>query len=193
MPMPWWNLKRPQAQRYFTVDVFKVMNVTSPKYKVLFVCMGNICRSPAAEGVFRHFVEKAGEHHRIAIDSAGTIGFHAGSLPDPRMREAASRRGYKLDSRARQVNSDDINEFDLIVPMDHENYDDLTGISRGANEHIRLLGGFLAAAHEQAQVRPVPDPYYGGAKGFEEVLDMIESACPAMLEHCIRSMATDKP
>ena len=165
------------------------MKDSSQQFKVLFVCMGNICRSPAAEGVFRHYVKNAGQADRIVIDSAGTIGFHEGSLPDHRIQEAALRRGYKLDSRARQVRHQDINKFNLIVPMDHENYDDLIIISRNVNEHIRLLGSFIVDDNDKSIVQTVPDPYYGGVDGFERVLDMLESACPAMLDFCIKSMS----
>jgi len=155
------------------------------RIKVLFVCMGNICRSPAAEGVFRDYVRRTGQDILIQIDSAGTIGFHAGSPPDQRMQEAASRRGYRLDSLARQVNRDDFGEFDLIIAMDHANLEDLKEITDGAAGHVRLLGSFLDTTGPADTIPAVPDPYYGGMDGFEQVLDMIESACPAVLEYCL--------
>jgi protein-tyrosine phosphatase len=155
------------------------------KIKVLFVCMGNICRSPAAEGVFREYVRKAGHDALIQIDSAGTIDFHAGSLPDPRMRQAAARRGYRLDSLARQVTRDDFGNFDLIVAMDHINLNDLDEIAGGPTRHVQLLGSFLDGMSSH-NIPEVPDPYYGGRDGFEKVLDMIESACPAMLASCLK-------
>ena len=155
------------------------------RLKVLFVCMGNICRSPAAEGVFREYLRKAGHAGAIYVDSAGTIDYHAGSLPDARMREAASRRGYSLESLARQVLPDDIGTFDLIIVMDHVNLKDLAEIAGGEYAHVRMLGSFLENADTPEKILPVPDPYYGGAAGFERVLDMIEAACPAILDYCL--------
>ena len=152
---------------------------------VLFVCMGNICRSPTGEGVFRHYVNDAGYDKQIRIDSAGIIDYHAGDPPDYRMCEVAARRGYVLSSVARQVTSHDIEEFDLIVPMDHDNLYDLERIAGGPQHHFLLLGSFITGSPENHLAPPVPDPYYGGSGGFEKVLDMIESACPALLDHCL--------
>ena len=152
---------------------------------VLFVCMGNICRSPAGEGVFRHYVSTAGYDRQIHIDSAGIIDYHAGDPPDYRMREAAAKRGYKLNSVARRVTQEDIREFDLIVPMDHDNLYDLERIAGGPHSYFLLLGSFIPGNPENHLAPPVPDPYYGGSGGFEKVLDMVESACPAMLDHCL--------
>lgn len=160
------------------------MNRTDHIASVLFVCMGNICRSPTGEAVFRHYVEQAGHADRIHIDSAGTIGYHVGHPPDPRMIEAAARRGYVLDSRARQVQRRDIDLFDLIVPMDHDNLLDVEALAGGPRPHIRMLGSFLNGGDNE-RAEAVPDPYYGGAAGFDAVLDMIESACPGILEHCL--------
>ncbi|MGI9228915.1 MAG: low molecular weight protein-tyrosine-phosphatase [Gammaproteobacteria bacterium] len=147
---------------------------------ILFVCMGNICRSPAAEGVFRHYIGEQGDQQRIRVDSAGTLSYHAGSPADERMQQAASRRGYALDSIARQVKPDDIQAFDLIIPMDEQNLTELELLAGGPREHIRLLGSWLPGVGEPS----VPDPYYGGEAGFEQVLDMIEAACPALHAHC---------
>ena len=153
--------------------------------KVLFVCMGNICRSPTGEGVFKHFVDERGLNTRFFIDSAGTIGYHSGANADPRMQEAAAGRGYDLTSVARQVSEEDLNTFDLIVAMDKDNLADLEHRAGGQREHIRLLGSFLPEVENVGDVPSVPDPYYGGAAGFEEVLDMIESACGGILAHCL--------
>ena len=153
--------------------------------KVLFVCMGNICRSPAAEGVFIEYVRRAGHETLIRIDSAGTLDYHAGSLPDERMRDVAATRGYNLQSRARQVRSEDIDSFDLVLAMDHKNLYDLVSLADQPREHVRLLGSYLPDILRQGTAPEVPDPYYGGMAGFELVLDMIESACPALLEHCL--------
>ena len=158
----------------------KIKNQTS----VLFVCMGNICRSPAAEGVFRHYVENVGYAERIHIDSAGTLGYHSGELPDYRMRKAALNRGYTLDSIARQVRQSDITEFDLLVAMDLDNFRELMSFPEEKKDHIRMLGHFLKSGKDSSNVPSVPDPYYGGDEGFDRVLDMIESACPLLLEKC---------
>ncbi len=153
--------------------------------KVLFVCMGNICRSPAAEGVFRAFGAARGFADRIAIDSAGTIAAHAGEPADPRMRRAAARRGYALTSIARAVTADDLAEFDVVVAMDEDNVADLARLARDAPVAVVRLGGFIPGAGAVA----VPDPYYGGERGFDVVLDMIESACPDLFEHCAGVLA----
>jgi len=158
------------------------MNEAPYSIGVLFVCMGNICRSPTGEGVFRHYVQQAGWADRIRVDSAGTISYHAGNPADPRMRSAAARRGYVLDSISRPVNGADIEAFDLIVAMDHDNFSDLQQLAGNTRDHIRMLGSFLPGNTGRAAA--VPDPYYGGERGFEEVIDMIEAACPAMLDHC---------
>jgi len=161
------------------------MTDTEAKARVLFVCMGNICRSPAAEGVFREYIRQVGHADSIYIESAGTIGFHRGSLPDQRMRNAALKRGYTLDSPARPVSPDDIDAFDLIIVMDYDNLCDLRGLAGDHDGHIRLLGSYIGDADSYGMLPVVPDPYYGGEDGFEQVLDMIESACPAMLEACM--------
>lgn len=157
---------------------------------VLFVCMGNICRSPTGEGVFRALVEKRGLSDKIEIDSAGTIGHHTGHPADARMQEAARRRGYSLDSRARQVTPKDLQRFDLVIAMDRANYDDLLPLAadEAQQKRVRLLGEFLPgnASVSRDEVPDVPDPYYGGAAGFERVLDMIESACPAILDTLLK-------
>ncbi len=152
---------------------------------VLFVCMGNICRSPSGEGVFKHYVTEQGYADTIAIDSAGTYAYHVGEPADSRMREVAAKRGYQLDSIARKVNVDDISLFDLIVPMDTDNLTDLEALAGGEKEHVRLLGSFLDGHDSNITAPSVPDPYYGGREGFEKVLDMIEAACPSMLQFCL--------
>ena len=157
--------------------------------EILFVCMGNICRSPTGEGVFRRHVEDAGLGECIHIDSAGTIAYHAGEPADPRMREAAARRDYSLDSVARAVVPDDYARFDLIVAMDHDNYRDLLSRAPGRSDHVEMLGRFLPGIDSNEAAPPVPDPYYGGAAGFDHVIDLIEQACPAMLERCRELLA----
>ena len=152
---------------------------------VLFVCMGNICRSPAGEGVFRQHVEREGDGDKFHIDSAGTIAYHSGDPADRRMREAAARRGYTLDSIARQVTREDLDEFDLIVAMDQDNLRDLEQLAGGPRPNLRLLGSFLPEYDGHPKDAPqAPDPYYGGPRGFEEVLDMIARACPGLFSAC---------
>ena len=158
---------------------------------VLFVCMGNICRSPTGEGVFRHYVRDAEYDDVIRIDSAGMSGYHVGAQADDRMRAAAIKRGYQLDSIARQVRWEDIDMFELIVPMDHENLADLERLAGGDQPHIRLLGTFLDESFDNYNAPAVPDPYYGGDSGFDAVLDLIERACPPMLEHCLTLLNVD--
>lgn len=149
------------------------------KVSVLFVCMGNICRSPTAEGVFRHFVQEAGLADRIKIDSAGTHAYHTGEPADRRASAAAERRGYSLaDIRARRVQAEDFENFNYIVAMDRLNH--VTLIDRADAEHhdkIRLFLEFSSAEEDD-----VPDPYYGGAAGFDRVLDLVEEASRGLLE-----------
>jgi len=148
---------------------------------VLFVCMGNICRSPTAEGVFRHAVASAGLESKIRVDSAGTHGYHTGHPPDRRAQIAAERRGYDLANlRARQVTDRDFAKFDFVLAMDLDNLSTLKQLAPA--EHHAKLGLFLeySSAHWGAEV---PDPYYGGAQGFELVLDMAEDAAAGLLEH----------
>jgi protein-tyrosine phosphatase len=145
--------------------------------------MGNICRSPTAQGVFRGMVAKQGLSDYISTDSAGTIDYHAGSKPDRRARETALRRGLDLsDLRARMVSSDDFERFDYVIAMDRSNYADLEALcppGREARLHL-----FLDFAPEQP-VREVPDPYYGGAAGFDRVFDLVEEASRGLLEKIV--------
>ncbi len=151
------------------------------KIGVVFVCMGNICRSPTAEAVFRNYVEQAGLADRIAIDSAGTHDYHIGELPDPRTRQAASRRGYDMSAlRGRQVGAADFARFDYVLAMDENNLAILERLRpRDAGSHLGLFLEF-AERHDE---REVPDPYFGGADGFERVLDMVEDAAQGLLSH----------
>ena len=144
--------------------------------RVLMVCLGNICRSPAAEGVLLAHLERRGLDGVVEVDSAGTGAYHVGERADPRMRDAARRRGYELPSIARAVRDADFGDFDLILAMDRENLANLESRDRGGD--VRLLGAFVPGD----EVPDVPDPYYGGGDGFERVLDLIESAMPALLD-----------
>ncbi len=149
--------------------------------QVLFVCMGNICRSPTAEGVFALLVQKHGLAHQILIDSAGTHAYHVGAAPDRRSQEAAQRRGIDISHlKGRQVSVDDFTQFDYILAMDHENYANLMAICPPSNrKRLRL---FLSFATD-VKLEEVPDPYYGGETGFERVLDLIENAAQGLLKH----------
>lgn len=149
--------------------------------KILFVCLGNICRSPTAEIVFRDMVAREAPDLGIEIDSAGTAGYHVGAPPDMRTREAALRRGYDMSAlRARVVEPQDFVRFDLILAMDRQNLDVLRRLAPAASRgRIRL---FLEFAPEEGTAE-VPDPYYGGPNGFEEVLDLVEAAARGLLQH----------
>jgi protein-tyrosine phosphatase len=155
--------------------------------RICFVCLGNICRSPTAEGVMRALVTEAGLAGTIVIDSAGTGSWHIGEQPDPRTRDAAARRGIELDHLARQFTRADFDRFDLVLAMDRANLEVLERLA-GARTHpeVRLLRSFDPTAPEGAEV---PDPYYaGGRTGFEEVLDQCERACAGLLAY-VRSHA----
>lgn len=160
-----------------------------PKVSVCFVCLGNICRSPTAEGVFQKLVETAGRTTDIVIDSAGTGSWHVGEAADARSRAFAAKRGYELSSRARQVVDEDFERFDYLLAMDQENLNILAARQRvlGARltrvPHVSLLRDFDATAPSGSIV---PDPYYGGDRGFEEVLDICERACQGLLDHIER-------
>lgn len=149
------------------------------KTAILFVCMGNICRSPTAEGVFRARADAAGMAASLEIDSAGTHAYHVGSAPDPRSTEFAARRGIDLSTqRARQVAAADFVRFDRILAMDHDNLARLTAAC--PVQHRHKLGLFMAFAHH-TDADAVPDPYYGGGRGFDRVLDYIEDAADGLL------------
>jgi len=155
--------------------------------RILFVCMGNICRSPTAEGVMRHLVGQAGLQSRILVDSAGTHGYHLGEPPDPRAQAAADRRGYDLSAlRAREVKTADFEAFDLILAMDFNNLDRLQTICPSIHE--AKLGMLMGYARE-FKTPIVPDPYYRGSADFDRVLDYVEDACKGLMEVLIQSNA----
>ena len=149
--------------------------------RILFVCMGNICRSPTAEGVMRRLIEDEGLAGRVEVESAGTGAWHAGEPPDARATVAARRRGVTLEGAARQVRASDFRRFDLLIALDRSNLRELLALApdEEAAEKVRLLREFDPAA---AGDLDVPDPYYGGDRGFETVLDMVEAACRGLLE-----------
>lgn len=147
--------------------------------RVLFVCMGNICRSPAAHCVFQHLVDEAGLGEEFEIDSAGTIGYHAGSPPDARMAEVLQRKGYPVFGHSRALRAEDLERYDLILVMDRDNLADARRLDEESRftDRIRLFSEFLG----DGAVADVPDPYYDGDRGFVTVLKMIEEGCAALL------------
>lgn len=149
-------------------------------YKVCFVCLGNICRSPTAEGIFRHLVRKEGLHEHFLIDSAGTSGWHTGERANSRSRQVAERRGVVLNSRARQFEAADLEEFDLILAMDEQNYSDIVTLVNGdgQKEKVKMMREFDPNPGDGN----VPDPYYGGMDGFDHVFDVLERSCRQLLD-----------
>ncbi|KAL8029642.1 hypothetical protein ABFX02_14G238400 [Erythranthe guttata] len=164
---------------------------TTKPFSVLFVCLGNICRSPAAEGVFKHLVSQRNLDSKFYIDSAGTINYHEGNPADQRMRAASKRRGIEITSLSRPIRASDFRDFDLILAMDKQNREDIIGAferwrhreplpADGANK-VQLMCSYCKR-HSETEV---PDPYYGGQQGFEKVLDMLEDACESLLEKIV--------
>ena len=149
--------------------------------RVLFVCLGNICRSPLAEAVFRHLVDERGWTERFDIDSAGTSGWHRGAPPDARSTETARRRGIEVVGASRKVVAADLRRFHYVIAMDEENLDALRELqaSAGGTAQVRRLREF----EPRAASLDVPDPYYGGPRGFEDVHDIVERACAGLLAH----------
>lgn len=151
--------------------------------KVLFVCLGNICRSPTAEGVFKQLLDREQLESAVHVDSAGTHAYHVGSPPDPRAQEAALRRGIDLSGiRGRRAEAKDFDEFDHVLAMDQENYENLLAIAGDQTHKIGVLMSYSTRFDENQ----VPDPYYGGPNGFERVLDMIEDASEGLLRELRR-------
>jgi protein-tyrosine phosphatase len=156
---------------------------TTSTVRILFVCLGNICRSPTAEGVMRELVREAGVNDRVELDSAGTGGWHVGDPPDARATAAAKARGITLEGAGRQVTIDDFARFDLLLAMDASNLSDLLDLAPDsiARAKVRLLRAFDPASAGQEDL-DVPDPYYGGPSGFDDVLDLVRAACLGLLE-----------
>ncbi|RDX76725.1 hypothetical protein CR513_43250 [Mucuna pruriens] len=165
-----------------------VADTETKAFSVLFVCLGNICRSPAAEGVFTDLVNKRGLYSNFKIDSAGTINYHEGNEADPRMRAASKRRGIQITSISRPIKPSDFVDFDLILAMDKQNREDILeafnrwkgrhSLPDDAHKKVKLMCSYCKK-HDETEV---PDPYYGGAQGFEKVLDLLEDACGSLLE-----------
>jgi protein-tyrosine phosphatase len=146
--------------------------------------MGNICRSPAAEGIFAQKVRALKLDHQIEWDSAGTIGFHSGARADGRMRATAGQRGYSLDSLSRQIRVEDLRTFDRILTMDNANYNDVVSLDRTGEYRSKIIP--ICRYCTRFQETEIPDPYYGGNQGFNHVMDLLEDACDGLI-HDIRS------
>lgn len=160
-----------------TID--KGQKISMP-YKLIFVCLGNICRSPSAENIMNHLIEQAGLTEHILCDSAGTSSYHVGSRPDRRMSAAAATKlGIKLRGRARQFEKSDFQDFDLILAMDQENYDNILTLdqTKQYQHKVRLMCEFCS----RHTLKEVPDPYYGGQQGFNQVIDLLIDACEGLL------------
>lgn len=155
-----------------------------PGINVLFVCMGNICRSPTADAVFRHHVRAAGLSHLIQVDSAGTHAYHNGEPPDRRAQQAALKRGYSMQGlQARCVEISDFSRFDYILAMDRNNLSDMQRDC--PPDHLNKLSLLLQYSTHWETCQEVPDPYYGGKQGFEIVLDLVENASEMLLKHIV--------
>ena len=163
----------------------------SKKYSILFICLGNICRSPAAQAVMQRLVDERGLTERFFIDSAGIGGWHIGDLPDKRMRVHARPRGYELTHRARRVQASDFEDFDIIVGMDAANVDDLNSLSATIEQQnkVQMMGDYI---RQYPNYDYVPDPYYEGSEGFELVLDLLEDACDNLLNRILEQNKIQK-
>lgn len=157
--------------------------MTTP-YQLLFVCLGNICRSPSAENIMNHLIQQRGLQDQILCDSAGTSSYHVGSIPDRRMTAAAAKRGIQLVGRARQFDRRDFEQFDLILAMDQDNHADILLLdTRGQYRHkVKLMCEFCRNYSD----REVPDPYYGGSEGFNYVIDLLLDACDGLLDYIVQ-------
>jgi len=158
----------------------------SSRTRVLFVCLGNICRSPLAEGVFAHLVGQAGLSAKFEIDSAGTGSWHVGERPDARAAMVAREHGIELESRARQVTDQDLHDFDYVIAMDRENLRSLERMASTSGGHAEIT--LLRAYDPEPDGDEVPDPYYGGVSGFENVYDIVSRSCEGLLTR-LRALA----
>ena len=153
--------------------------------KILFVCLGNICRSPAAEGIFNQKIKERDLENFFVVDSAGTGSWHVGNLPDQRMRTTALSRGIELTSRARQIEENDLYEFDHILVMDKDNLNAVKSLIKDDMHTINSKIKLILSYSQKSQLDEVPDPYYGGQNGFEKVLDLLNDAIEELIDSLI--------
>ena len=153
--------------------------------KILFVCLGNICRSPAAEGVFKKKIKDRDLENLFIVDSAGTGGWHVGNLADPRMRETALSRGIKLTSRSRKIEESDLYEFDHILVMDNDNLDAVKSLIKDHKNPLNSKIKLILSYSKNSQLEEVPDPYYGGQNGFDKVIDLLDDAMDGLIDSLI--------
>ena len=153
--------------------------------KILFVCLGNICRSPAAEAVFKQKIKDRNLENVFVVDSAGTGGWHVGNLPDRRMRETALARGIELTSRSRQIEENDLYQFDHILVMDKDNLTAVKSLLKDESNSVNSKIKLILSYSKNSQFDEVPDPYYGGQKGFDKVLDLLNEAIDGLIESLI--------
>jgi len=150
--------------------------------KILFVCLGNICRSPTAEGIFKQKIKERDLEKLFIVDSAGTGSWHVGNLPDQRMRTAALSRGIKLTSRSRQIEENDLYEFDHILVMDKENLNAVKSLTKDQKNPINSKIKLILNYSKNSQLEEVPDPYYGGQNGFDKVIDLLDDAIDELID-----------
>lgn len=164
--------------------------MSNQPYQLLFVCLGNICRSPAAENIMKYLVEQRGLQDQVVCDSAGTSNYHVGSSPDQRMAATLAAQGIPSHGQARQFNPQDFEQFDLILVMDQENYSNILALdAKGEYRHkVKLVCNFC----RNHRVREVPDPYYGGAEGFKYVLNLLLDACEGLLDDIVKQKNKQK-
>ena len=150
--------------------------------KILFVCLGNICRSPAAEGIFNHKIKERDLEKLFVVDSAGTGSWHIGNLPDKRMRATALSRGIELTSRSRQIEENDLYEFDQILVMDKDNLDAVKSLTKDQNNPVNSKIKLIVSYSKNFQLAEVPDPYYGGQNGFDKVIDLLDDSMDGLID-----------
>ncbi len=150
--------------------------------KILFVCLGNICRSPAAEGIFNKKIQERDLEKLFVVDSAGTGSWHVGNLPDKRMRSTALSRGIELTSRSRQIEENDLYEFDQILVMDKDNLDAVKSLTKDQNNPVNSKIKLILSYSKNFQLDEVPDPYYGGQNGFDKVIDLLDDAMDGLID-----------
>ena len=155
------------------------------KKKILFVCLGNICRSPAAEGVFKQKVKDRDLEKLFVVDSAGTGSWHVGNLADPRMRATALSRGIELTSRSRKIEKSDLYEFDHILVMDNDNLEAVKSLISGNINHVNTKVKLILSYSKKTHLKEVPDPYFGGQDGFDKVLDLLDDAIDGLIDSLI--------